>query len=719
MKFTKTTLDKLKIGQSATVIEINIKDKKRKRHLLDMGLTRGTQVKIKKIAPMGDPISIELRGYELCISKNELSQVIVRNGEVKTSVPKCEKIYLTSVPNGEKSPKTSVPFGDKYKICLVGNQNSGKTTLFNCLTGMNQKVGNWPGVTIERKTGIIKNTNHELVDLPGIYSLSPYSSEEKVSCDYILKEKPDVIINIVDSTCIERSLYLTTQLLELDCKVIIALNMVDMLKKKGLTIDIHQLEADLNTKVCPISALKEIGIDDLIEEIDKPDIRTQKYIITYKSNLENSYKEDLEEEIATQRYDFISNIKSRCIKQKKKWITTTQLLDKIFLSKIFAIPIFIIIMFSIYFLSVGVVGKYTSGIIENIIEQFSDIASNILQNIGVSEWLQSLVVNGIITGVSSVLSFVPQLAILFLCISILETTGYMSRIAFLLDKIFRKIGLSGKSLIPFIVGSGCSVPGIMSTKIIENEDERKMTSILVPFIPCSAKLPIIALFSGYFFKSNSGFVSGSLYFLSISVIILSAIIMKKYVFINTTSTFISELPDYKLPNIKYVFNDVIEKTMSFIKRAGSTILVASIVIWFLISFSMDLKYGVEIENSILATIGKKISWIFVPMLGVNSWEATVSAIQGLIAKEQVISSMAIISGNGSIFARQSVFGFFNTISAYSFVVFNLFSAPCFAAIAAMKKELGGFRKMLMAITYQTVLAWCLASIIYNIFYCIF
>lgn len=649
------------------------------------------------------------------------------------------------------------------KIALIGNQNSGKTTLFNLLTGMNAKIGNWPGVTIEKKTGIIKETNYEIVDLPGIYSLSPYSSEERISADFIFNENPDVIINIVDATCLERSLYLTTQLLELDCKLIIALNMVDMLEQKGIMLNVERLQKELGTKVCQISALKEIGINELINSIKT--LENKEKLLIYSSNIEsaiikieqilnrkkhkrflavkmlendnrfsrldtyqvnkivkdiqNNYSVSLEEEIATQRYQFISNIKNKVFYQKKKLINATEILDKIFLNRFISIPIFIFVMFGIYFLSVGIVGKYTTDFILGNIESLSQILKKFLSNINVSQWLISLIVDGMIKGVGTVLSFIPQLTILFLSISILETTGYMSRIAFLLDKMFRKIGLSGKALIPFIIGSGCSVPAIMGTRIIENEDERKMTSVLVPFIPCSAKVPIIALFTGYFFGDDSGMVSVSMYLLSIIIIILSAIIMKKYIFKDTTSSFISELPDYKIPSIKYLVKDVAEKVISFIARAGSTILLCSIVVWFLLSFSFNLEYGVSIENSILATIGKKIAWIFYPIVGNCSWEVAVSALQGLIAKEQVISSMSIIAGfsenvvgENELFGAGSKFGFFNQISSYAFVIFNLFSAPCFSAISAMCKELKSFIGMLKAILFQTLIAWCIASTIF-------
>lgn len=650
------------------------------------------------------------------------------------------------------------------KVALVGNQNSGKTTLFNCLTGMNAKIGNWPGVTIEKKSGKIKGTEHEITDLPGIYSLSPYSTEEEVSRQYIFEENPEVIINIVDSTSLERSLYLTTQLMELNTKVIVALNMADILEKKGISIDVKKIEKLLGTKVYKISALKETGIDELIAEISKQDDLQRKEV--FDSSLENvikkieekisskhkkfvavkllenderfkehrnieidkmtlsieeNYDTDLEEVIATERYNFIEKVKKEAVIEKKSIETISDKLDKVLLNKFAAFPIFVVIMFLVYYLSVGIVGSATVDWVGSVMDSFGEYIGEFLESIGTSEILNSLVVDGIIAGVGAVLGFVPQLIILFLCIVLLETTGYMSRIALLLDKVFRKIGLSGKSLIPFIVGSGCSVPAIMGARIIENEDERKMTTILTPFIPCSAKLPIIALFAGYFFEENSGFVSASLYFFAIAVIILSAIIMKKFVFTKTSSTYISELPEYKIPSAKYVAKDVFDKVVAFIKRAGTVILLCSIAIWFLLSFSFSLEYGVDIEDSILAQIGNKISWVFYPMLGENSWGATVSAIQGLVAKEQVVSSMAVIAGlaedteeGSQIFGDGSIFSSFTAASAYAFMVFNLFSAPCFGAIGAMRRELGGTKKMLKAVAFQTICAWILASIVYQI-----
>lgn len=652
------------------------------------------------------------------------------------------------------------------KIALVGNPNSGKTTLFNLLTGMNAKIGNWPGVTIEKKSGTIKNTTHEIVDLPGIYSLSPYTEEEKVARAFIFNESPDLIINIVDATSLERSLYLTTQLLELGIPVLIALNMADMLPKRGLKIDIQKLSYELKTEVIQISALKATGIQDLIFAIDKTkapipygiyDANIENSIIKIINNLpsnllykrfvavkileedkyfskynfpilfdiiketRHNYDTDLEEIVATERYNYIESVREICINKIAQEKTISDKLDEIFLNKWIAFPLFALIMFLIYYLSVGVVGKSTIDLINNITDSLKIFISNWLSNFKISNLIISLIVDGIMTGVGAVLSFVPQLIILFLCISILETSGYMSRTALLLDKLFKKIGLNGKSLIPFIVGSGCSVPGIMSSKIIENDDEKKMTAILTPFIPCSAKLPIIALFTSYFFPNNSGIISASLYFFAIVIIIISALVMKKFVFKNTSSTYISELPEYKLPSLKYVSKDVFDKIISFIKRAGSVILICSIIVWFLVSFSWDLKYNLGIENSILASIGKKISWIFVPMLGTNSWEVTVSAIQGLVAKEQVVSSMAVIGGvsedlqnTNFILNNNGAFGFFTSVSAYAFMVFNLFSAPCFGALAAMRKEIGGTKELLKVIAFEISLAWLLATIVYQI-----
>lgn len=624
------------------------------------------------------------------------------------------------------------------KIALVGNQNSGKTTLFNVLTGSNQKIGNWPGVTIEKKSGVIKGTNHELVDLPGIYSMFSYSEEEKISREVILSRDVDLIINVVDVTALERSLYLTTQLMESDIPVVVVLNMSDLLLKKGIIVDEKKLEKELGVKVVKVSALKKEGIDELKKIIDldnkvvdkkifSKDIESKISVVSseFSDNKRFYSVEEIEKEmddvIANERYRYICDIKNNCVDSSNKKDSITDKLDKVFLNKWLALPIFVVIMFLVYYLSVGVVGTYTVDLMDSLVGKAGESVGAYLEKIGTSGWLVSLIVDGIIAGVGAVLNFIPQLIILFICIALLETSGYMSRIAFFLDMVFKKFGLSGKTLVPFIVGSGCSVPGIMATRTIENKEEREMSIMLTPFIPCSAKLPIIALFTGYFFTDKSGFVSASLYFLAILLILILALVMKKYMYKNESSTFISELPEYKVPSLKYIFIDVVDKIFAFIKRAGSVILVSSIVIWLLLSFSFQFEYGVDVENSMLAGIGKAFSWVFYPMLGEFSWGATVSAIQGLVAKEQVVSSMAIIANmseeglNSSLlFSEGSIFSFFSGASAYAFIVFNLFSAPCFGAIGSMKKELGSTKKTMFAVILQTAVAWVLASLVYMI-----
>ena len=650
------------------------------------------------------------------------------------------------------------------RVALIGNQNAGKTTLFNLLTGHNQKIGNWPGVTIERKEGRIRSTDFEIIDLPGIYSLSPYTIEEKISRNYLFEENVDLILNIIDSTNLERSLYLTTQLLELEIPVIVALNMSDIAQQRGIHIDYKYLEDKLDTTMIPISALKKTGVFDLIQVIKAKTYRKNNYIHIYDHELEEclvkmeaeikhsheryiairliendidfdeyhqngsrklvekitaNYNRDMEQVIADERYRYIEQIRDESIKSTKQNMSATDKLDRIFLNRYLAIPIFILIMFSVYYLAAGPFGSLTVDFVDKYVTIFGDWLAKTLDLWGASVWSKSLVVDGILAGVGAILTFLPQVAILFLLISFLETTGYMSRIAFFLDKVFQKVGLSGKSLIPFIIGSGCSVPAIMSARTIHDETEKKMTIMLTPFVPCSAKLPIIVLFAGYFFGDYSGLVSASLYFFAVIVIILSAFIMKTILFRGKTSSFILELPNYKLPNFKFIFKDVFDKVFAFIKQAGSIILIASIAVWFLLNFSFRLEYGIDASDSMLAGVGKLFSWVFYPFLGTFSWEATVSAIQGLVAKEQIVASMAIIAGNsepvndGIFIFNSQVFSFFTPASAYAFMVFNLFSAPCFGAIGAMRRELGTTKRMWKAVFFQTGIAWLLATLVYQ------
>ena len=667
------------------------------------------------------------------------------------------------------------------KIALVGNQNSGKTTLFNAITGSNQKIGNWPGVTIERKEGILKGSkNISIIDLPGIYSLSPYTKEEEVSRRFIIDEKPDLIINIIDSTSLERSLYLTTQLLELDADVILALNMTDILSSHGIEINIESLSKELDVSIIPISAAKGNGINELISLINNKKYKRNKHINIYPKEIEgviakfndklsidnkrfasvklieddsgyhelkNQKDEELvkklekhfdmdgEQLIASKRYDFIESVVKKCVTVSKKKDSLTDKLDHIFLNKWAAIPIFIGIMAIVYLLSVGIVGGFLSPLIDvlfngtNINEPitfnyvFSSFSVNwsflglgpwlgsLINNAGGSPWAVSLVQDGIIKGVSAVLVFLPQITAMFIFLSILETSGYMSRIAFFLDRIFHKFGLSGKSLIPFIVGSGCSVPGVMSTRIIEDENERKSSIVLTSFIPCSAKLPLITIFTSFFFKSWAWLVALSFYLIAIVIILLFGYIFKKLFFKEEHSYFVVELPEYKKPRFNYVIRDVGEKSLSFVKKAGTVILLFSILVWFLSSFTWDLRYLEisKINESMLASIGNALAWFFYPMLGVWSWGATVSAIQGLVAKEQVVASMQILAGSSDIFGPNSMFNFFNGVTAFAYLTFNLFSAPCIATLATIKKEGGSFKFFILTMLFQIALAWILAT----------
>ena len=615
------------------------------------------------------------------------------------------------------------------KVALVGNQNSGKTTLFNALTGLNQKIGNFPGVTVEKKIGIIKNNNIEVIDLPGVYSLFPYSSEEKITRDYLLNEDIDLIINVIDASLIERSLYLTTQLMDLNIPMLIVINMIDLLDKKGIVVDNELMSKMLNIKVIKVSSIKNIGISELTKSINDNNLNYNNKIFDYKmeskieeysKNINLKYKrfysirlleKDYLEEFIDYRYKYACNIKEKYVFNRENKKSINDKLDSIVLNKWIGIPFFIIIIFFMYFL-INITSNKFDYIISKMISTIIYKNNFILTRLRVSKVIISLINDGIITGISVVLKFVPQLIILFFCIAILETSGYMSRIAFMFDCLFKKIGLSGKSLISFFIGSGCSVTGIMSTRTIENKLEKENTIMLTPFIPCSAKLPIISLFASTFFNDKYGFISASFYFLSIMLIIIIAFIFKLIFKNKENDTYISELPEYKVPNIKYVIRDVYEKVLSFIKRVSSTIFISSIVIWFFMSFSFKLEYGVSVNDSILANISKCISWVFYPLFGTNSFEATACIIQGLIAKEQVVSSMAVIAKSNNIFKSAS-FSFFNKVSAYSFVSFNLFSIPCISAVKTMKKELNN-KKIYLALLVQFVVAWFLSFLIYLI-----
>lgn len=659
------------------------------------------------------------------------------------------------------------------KIALVGNPNCGKTTMFNNLTGSLQYVGNWPGVTVEKKEGNLKyNKDVRIIDLPGIYSLSPYTLEEVITRDYIINEKPDVIINIVDASNIERNLYLTTQVLEMGTPTIIALNMMDIVKKKGEIINIEKLENILGCPIVETSALKGEGLKLLIDkaikrankENKKLDLFTNKIEnaineieniisiedekrwysikifekdekILQKINLSNQGKEkidaiinDVEAEfddetesiIINERYSYVTNLVNQ-IMVKKQDIEKDKSnnIDKILTNKYLALPIFFGIMYLVYYVSVTTLGSMLTDWTNDVFfgTYVTNVVSGALETIGVADWLHSLVIDGIVGGVGAVLGFVPQMLILFFLLSILEDCGYMSRIAFIMDRIFRRAGLSGKSFIPMLISTGCGVPGIMASRTIENNRDRKITVMVTTFIPCGAKLPVIALFGAALFPDNS-LIGPSIYFLGIAMALLSGLILKKLkAFKGDDSPFIMELPAYHIPSSKTVLRHTWDRGKSFIKKAGTIIFAFSVIIWFLSRFSFSLSM-VEVEDSILASIGKIISPVFAP-LGFNDWRAAVATINGLVAKEQLVSTYGVLLGLGEVAEGDAgliaqISSLFTTVSAYSFVAFNMLCAPCFAAIGAIKREMGTWKWTLITVGYQTLLAYLVAFVIFQL-----
>jgi ferrous iron transport protein B len=642
------------------------------------------------------------------------------------------------------------------KIALVGNQNSGKTTLFNLLTKNNHTVANYPGTTVDIYVGSKKKSEDVFIDLPGIISLTPYSSEHEITTSYLLNEDVDLIINVVDVTRLEKGLYLTTQLLELDIPMLVAINMIDMLEDQNIKLHFKTLEKMFGVSFFPISTEKNIGVTDLVcaiatkdylynptynwlnfikSDLDKikEQLETEHetyYAIkilqdndtlnaeieTIKTSLKHEYQEDLYEVIAEKRYNYIETALSMSFKVLSKHERRTEKIDKILLNKYLAIPIFLAVMFVIYTISVGLVGSLCVGFVEEFFGWIQDNLSNWLTSINASDWAVSLLVDGVIGGVAALMPFIPQLILLFFFINILESTGYMTRIAYFLDKLFRRLGLSGKALIPFIIGSGCSVPAIGATRTIEDKKEREMSVILTPFIPCSAKLPIITLFASFFFKQYAGLMTFILYLFSIVIIVISALILKYIFKVKRVSGYISELPVYRVPKMKYVFTNIGLQVWDFIKHALTIITFASVILWFLLSFDFRFNYGIPIETSMLGRIGYYLSYVFYPILGELSWASGVSTIQGLIAKENVVVTMKIIadvSGDSSVFTS-SLFSFFTVSSALSFMIFNLYNAPCLAAIGAMKSELKSTKKTIYAVLFQTGFAYLIALIVFNI-----
>ena len=671
----------------------------------------------------------------------------------------------------------------KYTIALAGNPNTGKTTLFNSLTGSNQYVGNWPGVTVEKKEGKLKgHKDITIADLPGIYSLSPYTLEEVVARNYLLNEKPNAIINIIDGTNLERNLYLTTQILELGIPVVIAVNMADVIAKSGDILDFDNLSKTLGCPVVEISALKSTGIDNLVakavaaaqsgatlkslhdfdpkiedalkkigdsltqvseatrrwysikiferdekilNQLSLPDsqMKTFEGII---AAVEKEQDDDAESIITTERYSYIAKIIDRCYKKRNKnKVTLSDKIDRIVTNRILALPIFAIIMFIVYYISISNIGKVISDWINDTL--FGEIVqpgvSNFLTNIGCAKWLVGLVSDGIIAGVGSVIGFLPQMLLLFFFLAFLEGCGYMARIAFVMDRIFRKFGLSGKSFIPILVGTGCGVPGVMASRTIESEHDRRMTIMTTTFIPCSAKVPVIALIAGSLFN-GAAWVGPSAYFVGMAAIIISGIMLKKTaLFAGDPTPFVIELPPYHMPTAGSIYRSMLERSTSFIKKAGTIILLASILIWLLSNFSFaGGSFGMtdDMDSSILAAVGGVIAHIFKP-LGFGDWKFASAAITGLIAKENVVNTFGILfhsSAEDLVDNSQPIWAALQAaitpLAAYSFLVFNLLCAPCFAAIGAIKREMSSGKWTLIAIGYECIFAYVISLIIYQL-----
>ena len=678
------------------------------------------------------------------------------------------------------------------KIALAGNPNCGKTTLFNNLTGSNQYVGNWPGVTVEKKEGKLKGDKDVIIqDLPGIYSLSPYTLEEVVSRTYLVKEKPDAILNIIDGTNIERNLYLTTQLIELGIPVVMAVNMIDLVRKNGDKIDLKKLSAELGCQAVEISALKGEGsmkaaemavaaaksgkagelphvftgsvehaiahieesiqgkVDDrflrwyavkLFERDDKvqQELKLDKALVDHIdqhiADCEKEMDDDAESIITNQRYAYINTVVEKAVRKKARveHLTVSDKIDQVVTNRIFALPIFALIMFLMYALSMGTsiadggisIGSFATDWTNDVL--FGEIVPNalggFLESVGVADWLYGLIMDGIVAGVGAVLGFVPQMLVLFFLLSILEDVGYMSRVAFIMDRIFRKFGLSGKSFIPMLVGTGCGVPGVMASRTIENERDRRMTIMTTCFIPCGAKMPIIGLFAGALFGGSS-LVAVSAYFIGFAAIIISGIILKKTkLFAGDPAPFVMELPAYHVPAWGNVLRATWERGWSFIKRAGTVILASTIVLWFLQGFGFeDGVFGVveDQDNSILAAVASAIAWIFAPQ-GFGNWRATVASISGLIAKENVVGTLGVLYHFGGELSENGdeiwgeVANDYTAISAYSFMIFNLLCAPCFAAMGAIKREMNNGKWTAIAIGYMCLLAYCASLVVYQI-----
>jgi ferrous iron transport protein B len=785
-------MDKLKPKQSAFITRVG-GDGALRHHLLDMGLTPGTEITLQKIAPMGDPIQIEVRGYELTLRLDEAKKIEIENIHERKVVANSKPQRHKSIPHprvgelGEANDyhihdeSKALPKDSKLTFALAGNQNCGKTTLFNQLTGANQHVGNFPGVTVDRKDGTIKNHPEATVtDLPGIYSLSPYSSEEIVTRDFLIKDKPSGIINIVDASNLERNLCLTMQLMELGIPMVLALNMMDEVRENGGSIRVNELEQILGIPVIPISAVKNEGIDELVshalhvarfmekpgridfctDSVDKKDpvgavhrcIHAVVHMIEPEAkqsglplrfaatkliendvpiekllNLTDDKKQafehivsvmedetglDREAAISNMRFSFIEKMCQKTVVRphESKEHKRSMKIDRLLTGRYTAIPCFIAIMALIFVMTFNLVGAWLSDLMSLGVDSVISLIDNALTAVQINPVVHSLVVDGICNGVGSVISFLPTIVTLFFFLSILEDTGYMARVAFVMDKLLRKIGLSGRSFVPMLIGFGCSVPAIMSTRTLSSERDRKMTILLTPFMSCSAKLPIYSLIISVFFpRQYQALVMVGLYIFGIICAIIYALILKSTKFKGEPVPFVMELPNYRLPSAKSVVHLIWEKAKGFIEKAFTIIFVASIIIWFLQTFDARFNVAESPEQSLLAMIGSLVAPIFAP-LGFGDWRVSTALITGFTAKESVVSTLTVLMGGDA----ELVSTLFTPFTAAVFLVFTLLYTPCVAAIATVKREMGGTKAAVATVIIQCAIAWCVAFLIHAV-----
>ena len=770
------TLRDLKIGESAVIRTVGGEGALR-QHFLDMGVIPGAEVTVVKFAPMGDPMELQIHCYELTLRLADAEQIEVEPIDTRSRRHESAKGVNNTVHPGlgedgkyhVKADENPLPDSQILTYALVGNQNCGKTTLFNQLTGSNQHVGNFPGVTVDRKDGPIKGYKNTLVtDLPGIYSMSPYSNEEIVSRNFVLDDKPEAIINIVDATNIERNLYLTMQLLEMNIPMVVALNMMDEVTGNGGTIDVNGMESMLGVPVVPISAAKNEGVDELIKHaihiakyqerpgrqdfcdendfggavhrcihsiahliedhavtagipvrfaaskliegdslileklnLDKNEIETLEHVVI---QMEKERGLDRSAAIADMRFSFIEKVCEKTVVKPKesKERLRSEKIDRILTGKYTAIPCFIAIMAAVFILTFNVIGAGFQKLLEMGIEALTVAVDKGLSAAGVNSALHSLVIDGIFAGVGSVLSFLPIIVTLFFFLSLMEDSGYIARVAFFMDKLLRKIGLSGRSIVPLLIGFGCTVPAVMSTRTLPSERDRKMTILLTPFMSCTAKLPIYAFFVSAFFPGKGGIVMTALYFLGIAVGILVAFIFKKTLFKGEAVPFVMELPNYRLPGIKNVAQLLWEKAKDFLQRAFTIILIATMVVWFLQSFNWHFNMVSDSSESILAAVAGFIAPVFAP-LGLGDWRVVTSFISGFMAKESVVSTLEILFGS-------SVSTAFTTLSAVSLLVFSLLYTPCVAAISSIRRELG-HKWAVLVVVWQCAIAWIAAFLV--------